>query len=117
VPRDTAKERVRAREIYRENLPRSLWKAAQKRARKAGLEFTITVEDVVIPARCPIFDVPFQAPGDGVFTASLDRRHNGQGYTPANTRVISTAANKWKSALGIDTARRFLAYMEDHDAG
>lgn len=87
-----AKDRVRHRGYY-------LWYSAKIRARAKGLEFTIEVEDVVIPETCPVLGIPIivasgqrLAPG----APSIDRMDNSLGYTPANIRVISHRANALK---------------------
>lgn len=72
---------------------------AKARARKNGLEFSITTDNVTIPTHCPVlpyielrYDV-----GDTASSPSLDRIDPYKGYTPDNTRVISTRANLLKN--------------------
>jgi len=83
---------------------RKLYYSAKSRATKKGLEFSITVDDIVIPRRCPVLGVALKA-GVGGGTVSvaklessptLDRIDNSKGYTPDNICVISLRANNLK---------------------
>ena len=77
------------------NLVKYLYKYAKARAVKKNLPFTITLEDVVIPDRCPIFGVPFIL-GDIKYCPSIDRIEPTLGYVKDNIQVISNLANKMK---------------------
>lgn len=71
---------------------------ARDRARAKGLPFSITIEDVVIPAVCPLLGISIE-PGDGKLHAnspSLDRLRPELGYVPGNVIVISYRANAIK---------------------
>lgn len=97
----------------------ALWNAAKQRAKKAGLEFTITVADVIIPAACPYLGIPICAsfdPTGGVRRdnrASLDRVDSRVGYVPGNVHVVSWKANRIKTDATIEDllafSRGFLA--------
>lgn len=67
---------------------------ARHRAKRKGLEFSIGVEDIVIPKECPILKRPFELSGE--YSPSLDRLDSSKGYTKDNIHVISTRANKLK---------------------
>lgn len=60
------------------------------------MEFTISVEDIVIPERCPYMGVVF-IPLDKKYGYSLDRIDSSKGYTPENIQVISRIANIMKN--------------------
>jgi hypothetical protein len=81
-----------------------LFYAAKKRAAEKNLVFTITVQDIAIPERCPVLGIKLRA-GVGGGTVSvarlensptLDRIDNDKGYTPDNIAVISLRANNLK---------------------
>ncbi len=75
-----------------------MWRSAKTRAQKAGLPFTISVTDVVVPERCPLLGVPLFL-GDRKRRAnspSLDRIDPRLGYVPGNVWVISFRANAIK---------------------
>lgn len=75
-----------------------MWKQAKHRAKwdYDNMEFTILVEDIIIPEVCPYLNVPF-VPLDKELSPSLDRIDSSKGYTPDNIRVISYKANRMKS--------------------
>lgn len=73
---------------------------AKRRARKKGLEHTITHVDIVIPSHCPLLGIPLiknQGTGGNDNSPSLDRIDSTKGYTPDNIWVISYKANTIKS--------------------
>lgn len=92
-----------------------LFYAAMERARKKGIEFTITKDDVVIPEVCPILGIPIVAgtgrvsddPANKLVGAtdnspSLDRIHNHLGYVSGNVIVISWKANYLKNIATLE---------------
>lgn len=101
----------------RKDVATSLWENARTRARKNGLPFTITVEDVraVWPqdARCPALGLRMQR-GRGVMRAAsptLDRLVPAFGYVPGNIAVLCAKANIAKSAATAEELRRIAAWM------
>jgi len=77
---------------------------AKHRAKEQGIEFDLTIEDIVIPDRCPYLDIPIvNGAGTGVMnprnTASLDRINPDKGYVRGNVIVVSYLANAVKQNL------------------
>ena len=75
---------------------------AKKRAEAAGLPFSLSVNDIVIPEVCPVFGIPLAAPtgeksGPQDNSPSLDRIRPALGYVPGNVRVISYKANRLRN--------------------
>lgn len=88
------------RDWWRRNQLWLAYKGARQRAKKAGIEFTITFGDIPpIGERCPIFNRPFERPesGRGPYTPSLDRIDPTKGYIPGNVWFISDRANRVKN--------------------
>lgn len=87
------------RENCRKNMVTRMFKAAEKRALKNNLEFSLKKEDIIIPDKCPILEIPIYpgVKGDYKNSPSLDRIDNLKGYTADNTRVISCLANTMKN--------------------
>ena len=81
-----------------ENPALFMWKQARHRAKwdYNDMEFSIEVEDIIIPERCPYFDVPF-IPLDKNWGYSLDRIDSSKGYIKGNIQVISYRANTMKN--------------------
>lgn len=95
---------------YRERFPeRGLWRNARLRARKDGLDFNISVEDISIPEKCPVFGVPFEV--GNMNAASLDRIDNSKGYVKGNIQVMSRRANTMKGNSTIEELRLFAAWV------
>lgn len=77
--------------------------AAKARAKKNNLPFNITIEDIIIPNKCPLLNVELtlystksgKSSDDTV--ASLDRIIPELGYTKGNIQVISKLANVLKN--------------------
>lgn len=98
------------------NYARYMFNAAKCRAKKKGREFTISIEDVVVPTHCPVLGIPLFAKKDGTTgpgpnSPTLDRIDNKLGYIKGNVIVISYRANGLKSDATIDEVRRVLAYL------
>lgn len=85
-----------------------MWKRAKHRAQYdyKGMEFTIQKEDIILPERCPYFDVPF-LPLDKRWGYSLDRIDSSKGYIPGNVEVISRLANTMKNNATADALVKF----------
>lgn len=87
---------------YREKHPEQvLLSAAKNRAKKQGIRFRLTVDDLPpIPEFCPVFGIPLFTSLSGKATdnsPSLDRLIPWLGYIPNNVHWISWRANKLKS--------------------
>lgn len=100
-----------------------MWCQARYRAKRDGVEFSVTREDVRVPDLCPVFGTPL-APAKGSVAGgpnspSIDRLDPSKGYTPDNTRVISWRANDLKRDASAHELRRIADWMDEqlHTAG
>lgn len=77
----------------------SMWQAAKLRSKKKGLEFSIKIEDIIIPKICPLLGLELSIEDFGVRhnSPSLDRKDPKKGYIKENIWVISSRANILKS--------------------
>lgn len=85
---------------YNKNRKQYLWSGARKRAIDNGLEFNITVDDIVFPNICPILSIPIIIDcghGNNWNSPSIDRIDNTKGYTKDNIVIISHKANNLKN--------------------
>jgi hypothetical protein len=92
-----------------------LWYSAKSRAKQYGVEFNITKEDIVVPARCPVLGL-ILTPSIKVLSPNsptLDRFDNSQGYVPGNITVISSKANAMKSSASIEEVELLLEWMKN----
>lgn len=94
--------RLQIQHKYRSNnVEKYLFRAARLRSLKLGRNFSITVDDIKIPKKCPYLNIELKhssGRGRGARRASpsLDRKDNSLGYEPGNVEVISTLANRMK---------------------
>lgn len=93
----------RGRELTRllkeNNIQLYLYKSVKSRARQRGEEFSIDLEDVVVPDKCPILGIPLKY-NRGIKednSYSLDRIDPNKGYIKGNVWVISLRANRIKN--------------------
>jgi hypothetical protein len=96
------------------NIEIVMFKDAKRRALQKGLDFNITIDDIVIPDVCPVLGVPIFR-GDGRpcdNSPSLDKIIPEKGYVKGNVRVISFRANSLKSNATLEEVRKILEYME-----
>lgn len=76
-----------------------IWCNAKKRAREQEVEFTLDLDDIVIPEICPLLKIPL-IKGIKVYTdnsPTLDKIMPSLGYVKGNTQVISMRANRIKN--------------------
>jgi hypothetical protein len=85
---------------------------ASNRAKTKGLEFNLTIEDIIIPVYCPILGIPlYTSELDADCSPSIDRIENSRGYTKDNIQIISTRANRIKSDSSIEELQKLLTYL------
>jgi hypothetical protein len=90
-----------------------LFTAARVRAQDQGVPFGITVDDIVIPAKCPVLGLPLES-GQGGWTdasPSLDKIIPELGYVPGNIAVISWRANRLKSDGTLEELKAIVEWM------
>ncbi len=71
-----------------------------QRCKERGLEFDLTIADIIIPEKCPLLDIPLTTTlGSGMCLSntSIDRIDPTKGYTKDNIQVISLLANQMKN--------------------
>ena len=88
---------------------------AKQRCKKKGLEFDLTVSDIVIPDVCPVLGINLNMNSgkSGAYnnSPSLDRIDNNKGYTKDNVWVISQKANAMKGAASAEELLKFAQWI------
>lgn len=98
----------------------ALWQTARRRAKAQGIPCTIRVEDISIPATCPVLGIPLYPSGNGSpgpNSPSLDKIRPAEGYVAGNIRVISHRANLLKNSATLAELELVLqdARLKEHD--
>jgi hypothetical protein len=99
-----AQERTKRRT---DTVPWMLYSARAKSKRR-GWECDLTMDDIVLPDRCPVLGIPLMI-GDGKMTQnspSLDRIDNTKGYVKGNVVVVSLRANAIKNDAPVEELGR-----------
>jgi hypothetical protein len=86
------------------HMRRSLLRRAKKRAAYAGIPFNLTLDDIQIPEKCPIFGIPLVVHEKRYAndSPSLDRVIPKLGYVTGNVIVISQRANILKRDASLE---------------
>lgn len=110
------------RHKYRARNPeRYLLNHACQRARKIGVPFDLTLDDIVIPEYCPVLGMKLewgvgQRASRNIASPSIDRLIPELGYVSGNIRIISNRANHLKNNATISELEAVLAYMKREGA-
>ncbi len=93
---------------------RDLVSASRANARKKGLQHTITVADLDIPKRCPVFGfvLKWGTKKQRDHSPSMDRINPILGYVPGNVIVVSWLANNIRSNFIPDQLRKVADFYE-----
>lgn len=97
-----------------------LLKGARTRARRLGLEFSISYSDIPIPEFCPALGVrlQFNKAKMKFDSATIDRIDSSRGYVKGNVQVISLKANTIKSNASYEeilAVGNFLKERKSHE--
>ena len=114
--RETHRSEIRFRKSadVRLNLSRAIWRRAEYRAKRDGIDFNIQPEHVVVPPTCPVLGIPLfvaEKKGYAPNSPSLDRVDNNKGYVVGNVRVISARANALKRDASLGEVLAVYEYM------
>lgn len=106
---------------WRREFPeRRLLAGARWRAKNAELPFDLTEADIVIPALCPVLNIPLVSQkgraGPCDSSPSLDRLVPELGYVKGNVLVISQRANRAKSNLSLEELEAVASWLSRHVA-
>lgn len=100
---------------YYEWKKREAWRYCRKSARKRGIEFSITRDQMPdVPDICPILKIPldWHPDSDMKFSPSVDRIDNDKGYIPDNLQFVSFRANTLKNNGTLTEFRLLVKHMK-----
>ena len=97
------------------NPTRVMWNAAKARAKRKGIPFDISWEEIVIPDVCPVLGIPLSQGSHTHrnFSPSLDRIDLSRGYVTGNIAVISSRANRIKSDATLEELQKITAWVQE----
>lgn len=88
------------------------------RAKKAGIEFNLDVEDFNIPTHCPVLGIELKRGklrSCKSSSPSVDRIDPNKGYIKGNVWVISQKANCMKNDATLDELKQLVKALENLD--
>lgn len=112
-------QRERDRRWAAKNPVSYLCAIGRSRAKKIGVPFTITPEELVWPKLCPIMKIPLTVGrgcskgtgGAAPSAASLDRIDPTKGYVPGNVQIVSMLGNLMKQNATPEQLRAFANWV------
>lgn len=89
------RETIRRDKTWKSDAARVLLNNSRQRAKSANIEHTITIKDIDIPDKCPIFGYELKREDKKTWkqAPSIDRIDNTKGYTKDNIIIVSRRAN------------------------
>lgn len=113
--RDSRRARAKVLRNSPENYRQLFLDRARGRSRRSGLKFNLTVEDIIIPKRCPVFNCLLKRNKDAKSPAfnspSIDKIIPKKGYIKGNVQVISYKANVMKNNATIKELIQFAEWI------
>ena len=91
-----------------------LYKNIKSRCKRIGREFSIELDDIIIPKKCPVFgfDLKREDRETWMCAPSVDRIDSSKGYIKGNITVVSRRANILKRDATIDELEQLLNYYK-----
>lgn len=97
---------------YRKEKPEKIkLHGIRARAKKEGIECTITEDDIVLNEICPYLGIPIDN-SDRAHTGSIDRIDNSKGYVPGNIIHVSCKANAMKNNASLEELKMLINRLE-----
>lgn len=103
---------------YERDPVRGHYNALKCRAKKEGIPFSITLEDLEIPETCPVLGIKLlNWGGNGVLDSkdnspSVDRLLPDLGYVRGNIHIISQRANRIKHNASLEEVLKLYEWMK-----
>ena len=93
---------------------RLLYKNIKSRCKGIGREFSIELEDITIPEKCPVFgfDLKREDRQTWMCAPSVDRIDSSKGYIKGNVTVVSRRANILKRDATLEELEQLFNYYK-----
>jgi len=112
--RDKEKQKEYSDRYFNKHRIRCLINSLKRSAERRGLDFNLNKEDIIIPNKCPILNIPLKFGSPKYNSPSIDRFDNSKGYTKDNIRVISYRANVLKNDATLEEMEAIINYMKEN---
>lgn len=91
-----------------------LYKNIKSRCKRTGREFSIDLEDIIIPEKCPVFGFELKREDKQTWMSapSVDRIDSSKGYIKGNITVVSRRANILKRDATVEELELLLNYYK-----
>lgn len=119
-----SREHMVVKALTEEQYRLKILKNAKQRAKSQGIPFNLTIDDIIIPEKCPLLGTTLTR-GDHKRwenpenTISLDKIIPEKGYVKGNVRVISALANLMKNNATIEQlvnfSKNIISYINGED--
>ena len=93
---------------------RLLYKNIKSRCKRIGREFSIELEDIIIPEKCPVFGFELKREDRQTWMCapSVDRIDSSKGYIKGNVTVVSRRANIIKRDATLEELEQLFNYYK-----
>lgn len=108
------KEKERRDRDWKVDAAKLLYKNIKSRSKRIGREFSIELEDIIIPEKCPVFgfELKREDKQTWMFAPSVDRIDSSKGYIKGNITVVSRRANILKRDATVEELEQLLNYYK-----
>lgn len=91
-----------------------LYKNIKSRCKRIGREFSIELDDIIIPEKCPVFgfDLKRENRETWMCAPSVDRIDSSKGYIKGNVTVVSRRANILKRDATVEELEQLTNYYK-----
>jgi len=90
-----------------------MWVTAKRNAKDFGREFSITLDDIIIPEYCPLLGIKLDENATHTdHIPSIDRIDNNLGYTKDNIMIVSWRANRMKGKFSLHEFKLIVENLE-----
>jgi t-SNARE complex subunit (syntaxin) len=99
---------------WKDDAARLLYKNIKSRCKRLGREFSIELEDIIIPEKCPVFgfDLKREDRQTWMCAPSVDRIDSSKGYIKGNVTVVSRRANILKKDATLKELEQLFNYYK-----
>jgi len=108
------KEREKRKRTWKNDAVKIMLMNSKYRAKKLKLVFSLKSEDIIIPKRCPVLNIPLfrSKKNNWNNSPSIDRIDNTKGYTKENIVIVSRRANILKKDASLQELQQLSKFYK-----